>query len=147
VAEQHFADAVDVKTGRERPCSYESHQLVRQLLRAPPDSIPERLGNAFEVVSAQGCECRALAIAVNEGGWQARGLQQLQALAGHGTGQDITPHDDGVHAGGGHVCKNSLEGRQVAVDVVQCGDSLHGPAPRALRSRYVLDRRRLMRVN
>ncbi len=94
------------------------------MARRPPDYLADRLGNPG-VSPGQFGEHRRLAVAPDRYDRQVELPQERQTLMGHRAGHDVLADHEPVHFGAVDFTSHRLQGGQVAVDVVEGGDS-HG---------------------
>ena len=112
VAKEDWPQAVHVEAQRVRPAAHECELLLAQLLSDPPDALSPGI-----VGARSACDC-AISVPADEG--RAPLPQTLEALGRHRAEHQVASAKDDVRV---DLAEHRFEGGQVAVDVVEGGDT------------------------
>lgn len=122
VAEQDRAQTLNVELESAWPCGEKLLVFGGKLLRRPVNHAAKFFGNAAAFDAAHSGKHLAVAIAMDELHGCLESQQALHGFPRHGAGEYISTHKDSVRLYTANVLENSLERRQVGMNVIDSGD-------------------------
>ena len=123
VAEHHPSEPRDLGTECFRPAGNLTSNLEGELLRRPLYSIAGLFWERAQDLTSQMVEYGDLAIPMNKIDWYVDTIEQLKSFGWHRAWNHVATNDDSVWPNMANLIDNSLESRQIPVDVVEGGDS------------------------